>query len=135
MSLPRQLWFKDVGLCFVLGWDYSSDTLVVELDVGLSPGHPEHKQPNPGEIGHFVRGVLAFRNVESINGLLAQENVRPALGADGEPDYDEVHCLCSDDMRTFYLEGEFGEVWLVSESPQLELVDSGWTTRAVPDDR
>ena len=58
--------------------------------------------------------------------------MEPIRGHDGESDdYDEVHLLCSDDMETFYFEGEFGEVWLVADPPQLRLTESGWTAGAV----
>jgi len=41
--------------------------------------------------------------------------------ANGEADYDTVHVLLSDDGHIYYSEGEFGEITLECDLPQLKL--------------
>ena len=64
MPIPRELYFADTDLrtSYVLGWDYSSDTLTVDLEVSLLKTHPEYQKPQRGHILDLQPGVLSFRS-------------------------------------------------------------------------
>lgn len=125
----REIGFAHVDLrgSVVLGWESSADGLLVRLEVSLLPSHPEYEAPRPDERSCFRHGLLTFGNPSSMTGLLAQESVRPSTDPDGSGDYDTLHGLWSDEPGSYLLEGELGEVRLISEPPTIRLSESGWT--------
>ena len=119
--------FVDLADSIVLSWTYESDRFRVRLDVSLLPDHPNAGRPKPGERASFHPGELEFAEVSQIEGLLPQSAVQSSKDPDGEPDYDTVHRLQTDGERRYYLEGEFGEVWIDADTPVIRLQDSEWT--------
>lgn len=117
--LTEYISFESVDLqdSIVLSWLQRSSSIEVTLEASLLPRHPLYLSPKPGERSCFRRAVLAFRNVREVDGLLQMSEVEPSVDSTGA-DYDTLHVLGILDDR-YYLEGEFGEVSIVSDPPTL----------------
>lgn len=113
--------FADVDLAksFVLSWHVEAETLVVDIDLYLEPGHPFYERPRPAQIVCIRPAFIEFPYCDEL---------QPAAGADGE--VAEIagnlglgaisDFTVSDDGR-YAISGEFGTVSIVAERPILRL--------------
>lgn len=99
--------------CWVLGWRHVSDTVAIDIEASLWPGHPEYSTPMPDEWTCYKPAELLFTGVVSVSGLRDQSTVRANEDPDEMLDYGAIETL--ERARNGYkIEGEFGKVTIVA---------------------
>lgn len=90
---------------WVLGFAVTPTQLVLRIQFVLLDGHPEYRNPRPGEVYCYREGLLAFVGFSSLEWKAS--GARAALGPEGEIDYGSVDSLV---VLTggHELEGDFG---------------------------
>lgn len=113
--------FADVDLSqsFVLSWHVEAETLVIDVDLYLEPGHPFYETPRPAEV-HCIRpAFIEFPYCDELStaaggsGEVAEIAAELGLGAISD-------LVVLDDSR-YAISGEFGTVSVVAERPILRL--------------
>jgi len=113
----------DLSESYVLGWSILPDIIEFKLEVVLCPGHPEYQAPPPSIWACYRLGCLSFNGVKSLEGLLPQSEVRPAIDATGSFDYGNIDSFTLNN-NWFELEGDFGTVKFTASEFSLVLVQA-----------
>ncbi len=105
---------------FVLGWQLSADSLRVDVDLRLEPGHAFYDEPRPSEKVCIRPAVLEFPLCETISlaetvGGADNGAVVASLGPG------KIGGLCVYDDGVYELSGKFGTVIIHSGRPFLRL--------------
>ena len=111
--------FADVDLAksFVLSWHVEAETLVIDIDLYLEPGHPFFEKPRPAEMVCIRPAFIEFPYCDELQldagggGEVAEIAGNIGLGAISD-------LTVSDDGR-YAISGEFGTVSIVAERPIL----------------
>ncbi len=103
---------------YVLGITATPGKVTFELDLVLTPGHPEYAAPKPAEQYCYRRGYLVFKEVTRL--LWSQSGSPPAVDASGEVDYGQIDTFEWDDAGAL-LEGSWGRMEVVSSSVEVDL--------------
>jgi len=113
--------FADVDLTksFVLSWRVELETLIVDIDLFLEPGHPFFEKPRPAEKVCIRPAWIEFPVCESLRkgdgkGSEAVE-VAEVLG------HGAIADLTVQDDGQYAISGEFGTVFINAERPILRL--------------
>jgi hypothetical protein len=77
---------------YVLAIRIAADVVEFELEVVLTPDHPEYSPPRPGEQHCYRRGRLTFANPSGLTFSTAG-TVHPALDAAGGRDFGNIGSL------------------------------------------
>ena len=113
--------FADVDLTrsFVLSWHVESDSLIIEIDLFLTPAHPFYEMPRPAEKVCIRPAYIEFPACED---LVADG------GTDGEPaaiaaflGHGAISGLRRCAEARYEISGEFGTVFVNAERPLLRL--------------
>lgn len=114
--------FADVDLerSFVLSWRVDGDTLLVEVDLVLTEGHPFYEKPRPKEKVCIRAGMIEFPYCQSIRGVEEAGATAPAdivdrLGRGAISGFRRM------DEGPFEISGRFGSVLIDAERPILRL--------------
>ncbi|MDH3747026.1 MAG: hypothetical protein OER97_02370 [Gammaproteobacteria bacterium] len=104
----------------VLSWHVEGDTLMIDVDVLLTPEHAFYEKPRPAERNCVRPAMIEFPHCEavSVNGVamdepLSDTSARLELGA--------IKGLTRMDDGPFEITGEFGTVLVDAERPILRL--------------
>lgn len=89
-----------------------------ELDLVLTPGHPDFTPPKPAEQYCFRRGFLVFKGVTRL--LWSHPGNAPAVDATDEVDYGQIDSFEWDDAGAL-LEGSWGRMEIVSSRVEVDL--------------
>ena len=114
--------FRGVDLTesFVLGWSLKGDTLLVDLDVLLEPGHAFYERPRPAEKVCIRPAVLEFPHCDAVqvDDRAASTDIASTVAslAGGRI---ESFCVFNDGV--YEMKGGFGSVVLDAERPVLRL--------------
>ena len=111
----------DLTESFILSWEHRENLLRFEVDFVLTEEHSAFHPPTPGEWACFLRGALAFPNVQSLSGLPAMSSVRPAVDATGEKDYGHFDVFAELAPGRFEVSGDFGTFFVESDAPLVVL--------------
>ena len=103
---------------FVLGITAIPGEVRFELDLVLTPGHPDYVPLKPAEQYCFRRGFLVFKGVTRL--LWSHLGNPPAIDASGEVDYGQIDSFEWDDSGSL-LEGSWGRMEIVSSSVEVDL--------------
>lgn len=115
--------FKGVDLedTFVLGWRYTADELVIDLEVSIWPEHSLYEVPKVGEYTCYKSGKLIFSNCEHVTGLKSQSEVQAISSSlDPVPDYGTIDTLVELSAGVFELIWEKEIVRI--HSPKFQLI-------------
>ena len=104
---------------YALGITARLGTLDVELDIVLTPEHPEYSAHHPGEQHCYRRGHLRFRNVSCLH--WDAQGMVPARDATGEPDLGCVDSWLVEDGIRHLIVGDFGRITVVSTVAEIVL--------------
>ncbi len=63
----REFRHVDLNASFVLGWQLDGDTLCIDLDLHLEPGHAFYESPRPAEKVCIRPAVLEFPHCDSVS--------------------------------------------------------------------
>lgn len=100
---------------FVLAWDQSADSLTFFVLASLLPEHPEFSAPTEGDWTCYRAGLIQFRGVTSVDGLVPQASIVPTTDASGSVDYGCIDHLSLVEPGKYRVGGEFGDVLVVAE--------------------
>jgi hypothetical protein len=104
---------------YVLGIVATPGHLAIELDVVLTPSHPEYSEDHPGEQHCYRRGRLAFSGVTCL--LWEDQGLPSAEDATGEMDYGGIDSWSVQDGNRHVLVGDFGRISIISNRAELSL--------------
>jgi hypothetical protein len=88
------------------------------LDLLLLPGHPDHRDPLPGERACFREGTIVFPAVRDLH--WAGQGNPPAVDVSGTRDYGSVDSLTGDG-GTYRLLGDWREITVESAAPVVSI--------------
>lgn len=112
----------DVHDTFVQGWRTDGADVVFEMDASIWPGHASYRTPPPSAWACYLRAHLVFPNASEIEGfnVRPEANNAPAVGESS--DFGSIDALEEAWGGYFRISGEFGDVYLHSDQPFLEIV-------------
>lgn len=110
----------DLSESFVLGWTVEGDTILVDLDLLLEPGHAFYEAPRPAEKVCIRPAVLEFPHCDAVQvddraASTALESVVASLAGGSI----EGFCVFNDGV--YEMKGSFGCVVVDAERPVLRL--------------
>ncbi|MDJ0750081.1 MAG: hypothetical protein QNJ11_11385 [Woeseiaceae bacterium] len=113
--------FADVDLTqsYVLSWQALSDTLLIDVDLYLEPGHPFYEQPRPAEKVCIRPALIEFPYVDSLR--LGDTSPRQLYEIIGKIGHGAIEDLTVSGDGCYEIRGEFGTVSVRAERPILRL--------------
>lgn len=99
----------------MLAWDQSGDTLTFFVLASLLPEHPDFSPPTEGDWNCYRAGLIQFRGVTSVDGLVPQASIVPTIDASGSVDYGCIDHLSLVGSGKYRVCGEFGDALVVAE--------------------
>jgi len=123
--------FEELGLEDSWVLDIQEETLgiVFFVDFALCRDHPNFAPPLPNELNSFRRGRIQFKEPSSVTWI--RKTMIPNFDATGEADFgnfDSFYFL----GNCFHLDGDWGEVEIVSSPPSVNYVEEKGTVHCVP---
>ena len=114
--------YVDLEASFVLGWVLEGDTLLIDLDLHLTPRHPFYEEPRPAERVCIRPAVLEFPHCDSIRRDDGDEedDLRSVVSDLG---LGAIEGLCVYDDGIYEITGRFGRVVIDSERPVLRMTE------------
>ncbi len=113
--------FSDVDLTrsFVLSWHVEADTLLVDIDLFLTPDHPFYEAPRPAEKVCIRPAVIEFPYCESLHADdIAGDGLADTAAKLSHGTIDTFRRLAN---GHYEIGGEFGTVAVDAERPILRL--------------
>jgi hypothetical protein len=89
-----------------------------DLDLVLTPEHPEHSPIRPGEQHCYRRGRIEFTGVRRV--LWTEQGAQPATDASGTTDYGNIDSFLYDEIG-YHLEGSWGRMELQADDVRVSL--------------
>ena len=119
----REFAGADLTRSFVLFWELESETLMVDIDLFLTPEHPFYEKPRPSEKVCIRPAVIEFPFCDRIESNAVPADTDPAILVTklGHGAIEGLRRLV--DGR-YEIKGEFGLVMLDAERPILRLKGS-----------
>ena len=116
----REFTGADLTRSFVLFWELESETLMVDIDLFLTPEHPFYEKPRPSEKACIRPAVIEFPFCDRIESKEMSADTDPAtmITKLGHGAIEGLRRLV--DGR-YEIKGEFGVVLLNAERPILRL--------------
>ena len=104
---------------YVLGIDETPSRIVFTLDAVLMPGHPQYRDPDPGEQYCYAHATLELNNVTKIQWITRSN--RTYTDATGEQDCGNIDNFQRVDDH-YDISGDWGHVLVYAETePRLEV--------------
>jgi hypothetical protein len=110
----------DLGRSYVLSWSTESESLLIDVDLYLTPEHPFYEEPRPAEKACFRPALIEFpwcTRVASREDSTAQ-NFPGAVQSLGNG---RISGLRRTGEGRYEVLGEFGTVDIVAERPMVRL--------------
>ena len=116
--------FENVYLeeSYVLAIEARPGTVSFELEVVLTPEHPEYAPPPLGIFACYREGRLDFEGVTYLE--WSGQGSPPISDPSGKPDYGQIDAF-GWDQSMFELEGEWGAMKISAASVRIALHDGG----------
>ncbi|NUR35731.1 MAG: hypothetical protein HOQ30_17135 [Gemmatimonadaceae bacterium] len=106
---------------YVLAIHLLPERFVITLELVLLPGHPAYSQPASSEMYCYRLGSLVFPSPRSLR--LQSEKFHKIPGLDEPADVGNIDSMQAIDGQ-YQLQGEWGELTIVSEKPVVHLDES-----------
>lgn len=118
--LLREFAGVDLTKSFVLSWELDAETLLIDIDLNLTPDHAFYEVPRPSQKACIRPAVIEFRFCESIDlgRTGAVDDQAAAIGELGHGVIAEFRRLA--DGR-YEISGEFGAVLINAARPVLRI--------------
>ncbi len=115
----REFSAVDLNQSFILSWHVESETLVIDIDVNLTPEHPFYEKPRPSEKVCIRPATIEFPLCENIavDGV-ATTSVEATVESLG---HGAIKGLQRHDDGRYEIKGDFGIVFIAAERPLLRL--------------
>ncbi len=104
---------------YVLAIMAKSGSMILNLEVVLTPEHPDYSADHPGEQHCYRRGRLVFSGVTDLN--WKGQGVQPARDASGELDYGGIDSWLVESGGRHRLEGDFGVIEVIASRAEILL--------------
>lgn len=104
---------------YVLAIAATPGHLAIDLEVVLTPQHPQYSAYHPGEQHCYQHGRLLFDGVTELQ--WTGQNRPPARDLSGESDYGNIDSWRLGDENRHILSGDFGTIKLTASSVKLLL--------------
>lgn len=119
----REFAAVDLTHSFVVSWELASDTLIIDIDLFLTPEHPFYERPRPAEKVCIRPAVIEFPVCERLDCDKAAAHATPSAVAA------ELHHGAIEGLRRladgrYEINGVFGVVQIDAERPILRLKNS-----------
>jgi hypothetical protein len=115
----REFSAVDLDKSFILSWHVESETLMIDVDLHLTPEHPFYEKPRPAEKVCIRPAIIEFPYCES---LTTANNVSDSIVETAETlEHGAITGLQRHEDGRYEIIGEFGEVYVVAERPLLRL--------------
>lgn len=115
----REFSSVDLVKSFILSWHVESETLLIDIDLYLTPEHPFYEKPRPAEKICIRPAIIEFAYCESLaTGVDSSASIAETAGALG---HGAITGLRRHEDGRYELNGEFGTVYVVAERPLLRL--------------
>lgn len=113
--------FADVDLTrsFVLSWHIESETLVIDIDLCLEPGHPFFEKPRPAEKVCIRPAWIEFPVCDALQS--GSDDGTKAVEVAGVLGHGAIADLTVLADGRYAISGEFGTVLISAERPILRL--------------
>ncbi len=110
----------DLSRSFVLSWALESETLMIDIDLYLTPEHPFYEKPRPSEKACIRPAVIEFPFCDRIESDDMPANTHPETLA-SKLGHGGIKGLSRLADGRYEIRGEFGVVVLDAERPILRL--------------
>ena len=113
--------FADVDLTrsYVLSWQVSSDTLLIDVDLYLEPDHPFYERPRPAEKVCIRPALIEFPYVDTLR--LGDSAPCQLIEIIDDLGHGAIEDLTVTGDGCYEIHGEFGTVSVSAERPVLRL--------------
>lgn len=113
--------FADVDLTqsYVLSWQAQRDTLLMDIDLYLEPGHPFYERPRPAEKVCIRPALIEFPHVDECR--VGGSSPRQLIEVVEDLGHGEIEDLNVSGDGCYEIRGEFGTVSVNAERPVLRL--------------
>ncbi len=118
--LLREFAAVDLTLSFVLSWHLESETLMIDVDLCLTPKHPFFEKPRPAEKFCIRPAVIEFPFCDRIESDDVPANTGP-IAAASELGHGAIQGLRRLADGRFEIRGAFGVVLIDAERPIMRL--------------
>ena len=116
----REFSTVDLEQSFVVAWETDGESLMIDLDVVLRPGHAFYEEPRPAEGACFRPAVIEFPLCTQITGPGKDGNDKVAEALKSLKS-GRIAGLRRTGKGHYAISGEFGTVTIVAERPLLRL--------------
>ncbi len=116
----REFAGTDLTRSFVLFWELESETLMVDIDLFLTPEHPFFEKPRPSEKACIRPAVIEFPSCDRIESEEIPADTDPATMIT-KLDHGAIEGLRRLVDGRYEIKGAFGVVMLEAERPILRL--------------
>jgi hypothetical protein len=104
---------------FVLSWKFESETLMIDIDVRLSPDHPFYEKPRPAEKICIRPATIEFPFCEKLSA--DGSSSKPVTEVARELGHGAIEGLRRHEDGRYEIDGEFGRVFITADRPILRL--------------
>ena len=118
--LLREFAAVDLTRSFALSWEMQSETLVIDIDLFLTPEHPLYEKPRPAERVCIRSAVIEFPLCDRIESDNVAANTQPSSAA-RELGHGAIAGLRRLADGRFEISGVFGVVLIDAERPLMRL--------------
>ena len=115
----REFADADLAKSFVLSWHVEGDTLVIDIDLCVQPGHPFYEKPRPAEKRCIRPAWIEFPVCDAIH--TGADNHAEVVEVAGLLEHGAITDLVVLDDGQYAMSGEFGTVFISAERPVLRL--------------
>lgn len=115
----REFAAVDLTKSFALSWHIESETLLIDIDVFLTPEHPFYEKPRPAEKVCIRAAVIEFPYYYNITVAgKPQEDIAATIEA---LEHGPIEGLQRHEDGRYEITGQFGTVFVSAERPLLRL--------------
>lgn len=115
----REFSAVDLDKSFILSWHVESETLMIDVDLRLTPEHPFYEKPRPAEKVCIRPAIIEFPFCESLT--TANSESDSILETAEALEHGAITGLQRHEDGRYEIIGEFGEVYVAAERPLLRL--------------
>lgn len=115
----REFAAVDLTKSFVLSWNAESGTLLIDVDVFLTPEHAFYEQPRPAEKVCIRPAIIEFPYCQLLR--LNEGEAGSVVEVAATIEHGAIKGLCRLEDGRYEIRGDFGTVFIEAERPLLKL--------------
>jgi hypothetical protein len=116
----REFAAVDLTRSFIVFWEVESGTLLIDIDLFLTPEHPFFEKPRPAQKGCIRPAVIEFPFCDRIESEIVAANTEPSAAA-GKLGHGAIAGLRRLADGQYEISGVFGVVRIDAERPIMRL--------------